>query len=104
MAAHGEEMDFIRKLFSNESAPSERQIQIALKQVTQIHGEASNRVVAMERLAEWSTTEAAATLLRRFTVQTPQSSMDLEEKQYAVKLLSEMGEVAVEPIMSFLRT
>jgi HEAT repeat protein len=97
-------MEFIRKLFSSESGPSERQIQKALKQVTQIHGEASNRVVAMERLAEWSTTEAAATLLRRFTVQTPQSSMDLEEKQYAVKLLSEMGEVAVEPIMSFLRT
>jgi len=97
-------MEFIRKLFSSESAPSERQIQKALKQVIQIHGEASNRVVAMERLAEWRTAEAAATLLRRFTVQTPQSSMDLEEKQYAVKLLSEMGEVAVKPIMSFIRT
>jgi hypothetical protein len=97
-------MNFLRKLFSDESGPSERQIHRALKQITQMHGEAGTRVAAMERLASWQTSEAAAALLRRFTVQTSQASMDLEEKQYAVKLLVEMGKVAVDPILNFIRT
>ncbi|MCL2878299.1 MAG: hypothetical protein FWF13_05915 [Acidobacteria bacterium] len=98
-------MGFFSRLFSSDEAgPSEGQIRRAIKQVTQIHGEAMNRVGAMERLAVWRTSESAAALLRRFTVQTPQASMDLEEKQYAVKLLTEMGEVAVNPIIDWLKT
>jgi HEAT repeat protein len=96
-------MDLFRKLFSAESGPSERQIQRAIRQVTQMHGEAATRVAAMERLASWRTPEAAAALLRRFTVQTPQASMDLEEKQYAVRLLVEMGKVAADPILNYLK-
>ena len=45
-----------------------------------------------------------AALLRRFTVQVAQETMDLEEKQYTVQLLTRMGRVAVEPILSFLRS
>jgi hypothetical protein len=96
-------MGLFDRLFSSDSGPSERQIQRALKQVTQTHGEAATRVGAMERLASWKTPDAAAALLRRFTMQTPQASMDLEEKQYAVKLLAEMGRVAVNPILAYLR-
>jgi HEAT repeat protein len=95
-------MEFLHKIFSAQSEPSERQIKKALKQTTQIHGEAATRVGAMERLASWQTPEAATTLLRRFTVQTPQASMDLEEKQYAVRLLVKMGTSAVKPILNFL--
>jgi HEAT repeat protein len=97
-------MSFLKKFFSNETEPSEKQILRALKQVTQIHGEAASRVAAMERLASWKTPEAAAALLRRFTVRTPQESMDLEEKQYAVQLLSGMGTAASEPILKFIRS
>jgi HEAT repeat protein len=96
-------MEFLKKLFSAESGPSERQIQRALRQVMQMHGEAATRVAAMERLASWGTPDAVAALLRRFTVQTPQASMDLEEKQYAVRLLAQMGTVAVDPILSYLK-
>jgi hypothetical protein len=96
-------MEFLRKIFSPQSGPSEGQIRRAIKQTTQIHGEAATRVAAMERLASWKTAEAAGALLRRFTVQTPQASMDLEEKQYAVRLLVEMGRVAVDPILKYLR-
>lgn len=95
-------MEFLRRIFSSQAGPSERQIQRAIKQITQTHGEAGTRVAAMERLASWQTKEAAAALLRRFTVQTPQASMDLEEKQYAVRLLVGMGTLAVEPILSYL--
>lgn len=96
-------MDFLRKIFSSQAGPSERQIQRAIKQITQVHGDAGTRVAAMERLASWRTREAAAALLRRFTVQTPQASMDLEEKQYTVRLLVNMGRVAADPILSYLR-
>ena len=95
-------MGFFGKIFSSEPGPSESQIRRALKQIIQMHGEAATRVAAMERLASWRTPEAAAALLRRFTVQTPQASMDLEEKQYAVKLLVEMGQTAVQPILGHL--
>jgi len=97
-------MNFLKNIFSNESGPSEKQILRAMKQVTQIHGEAASRVAAMERLASWRTPEAAAALLRRFTVQTTQASMDLEEKQYAVRLLSGMGMLASDPIMNFIQS
>jgi hypothetical protein len=96
-------MGFFHRLFSAESGPTERQIQRALKQTTQTHGEAATRVAAMERLASWRTPEAAAALLRRFTVQTPQASMDLEEKHYVVRLLAQMGSSAVDPILAFLK-
>jgi HEAT repeat protein len=97
-------MEFFRKIFSSEAGPSERQIQRAIKQITQIHGEAGTRVAAMERLASWQSKGAAAALLRRFTVQTPQASMDLEEKQYAVRLLVGMGRIAADPILNYLRS
>ncbi len=97
-------MEFIRKLFSEGEGPSERQIARTLKHVIQTHGEPASRVSAMERLAAWKTPEAATALLRRFTVQVPQETMDLEEKQYTVQLLTRMGRAAVEPILNFLRT
>jgi hypothetical protein len=96
-------MEFLRRIFSPQPGPSEGQIRRAIKQITQIHGEAATRVAAMERLASWKTAEAAAALLRRFTVQVPQASMDLEEKQHTVRLLVQMGRVAVEPILKYLR-
>jgi len=58
----------------------------------------------MERLADWRTPEAVAALLRRFTVQVPQASMDQDEKQYTVQLIVRAGRVAVEPILQYLRT
>jgi HEAT repeat protein len=97
-------MSFFSKLFSADEGPSERQIRRGIKQVTQTHGEAATRVAAMERLSSWKTAEAAAALLRRFTVQVPQASMDLEEKQYTVQLLVHMGRSATEPILQYLRT
>jgi hypothetical protein len=97
-------MDLLRRLFSNKETPSERQIARTLKHVIQTHGEPASRVSAMQRLADWKTPEAAAALLRRFTVQVPQETMDSEEKQYTVELLVGMGRAAVEPILDFLRT
>lgn len=97
-------MGLLVRLFSRHEGPSGRQLRRALKQVTQIHGDASPRVAAMERLAEWATPEAAAALLRRFTVQVAQGSVDLEEKQYTVNLLLRVGAPSVLPILNYLQT
>ncbi|MBN2243166.1 MAG: HEAT repeat domain-containing protein [Acidobacteria bacterium] len=97
-------MKFLSRLFSGGAGPTEKQVRRAMKQATQIHGEAAARVAAMERLAGWKTPEAASALLRRFTIQTPQASMDLEEKQYTVRLLVEMGMVVSDPILKFIRS
>ncbi len=95
-------MELLRQLFGSKSGPSERQIARGMKQATQPHGDAGVRLAAMERLAGWKTEAAAAALLRRFTMQVPQASMDHEEKQYAVRLLVDMGQMAVGPILQFL--
>jgi HEAT repeat protein len=97
-------MELIRRIFTKSDEPSTRQLSRALKQVLQTHGDPATRVGAMERLAAWKTAGSAATLLRRFTMQVPQETMDLEEKQYTVRLLTEMGREAVEPILHHLRT
>ena len=97
-------MGFMGKIFTRETGPSPRQLRKGLKQATQIHGEASTRVAALERLAQWRTPEAIAALLRRFTIQVAQGSIDLEEKQYTVRMLVEIGAPAVDPILHFLQT
>lgn len=97
-------MGLLDKIFGGQGGPSPRQLRKALKQVLQIHGDAAVRVAAMERLAEWRTSESIEILLRRFTVQVPQGSMDLEEKQHVVRRLTEIGRPAVEPIVNFLET
>jgi HEAT repeat protein len=97
-------MNLIQKIFGSKEGPSERQIKRALKQVIQTHGDQSVRLGAMDRLAGWKTPEAAKALLRRFTIQVPQASMDQEEKQYTVRLLAQMRETAVAPILEYLKT
>ena len=97
-------MGFLKNMFGGDGAPSDRQIRRALKQATQVHGDPTTRVAAMERLAAWKTPEAVTALLRRFTVQVPQASMDQEEKQYTVRLMVENGRIATRPILHYLRT
>jgi HEAT repeat protein len=97
-------MGWMSGVFGKGDGPSDWQLRRALKKVIQTHGDPSIRVGAMERLSRWGSEQAAANLLRRFTIQVPQASMDLEEKQYAVRLLSEMGRVAVPPILRHLQS
>ncbi|MBM3792293.1 MAG: hypothetical protein FJW35_18355, partial [Acidobacteria bacterium] len=94
----------LSRIFGGADGPTDRQIRRATRQVMQIHGDPSVRVAAMEKLAGWSTPEAARALLRRFRVQVPQATMDQEEKQYTVRLLVQIGGAAVKPILDYLRT
>src|SRR5205085_4170591 len=82
--------------------PSQGQIAKAVKAVTQPHGDPAVRMSAADRLKGWGTPEAIAGLLRRFTIQTPSGSMDLEECQQVEGMLVELGKRAVEPILIHL--
>lgn len=82
--------------------PTASQIQKAIKAVTQPHGEAAVRMAAADRLKGWGTKAAVAGLMRRFTIHTPSGQVDLEECQEVERMLVELGDAAVEPIISFL--
>ena len=97
-------MSILDSLFSRNAGLSAFRLRRALKHATETHGDPATRVAALDRLAGWATPEAIAALLRRFTIQVPQGSMDLEEKQYTVRLLAQIGKPAVEPILHYLRT
>ena len=97
-------MSILDSLFSRNAGPSAFRLRRALKHATETHGDPATRVAALDRLAGWGTPEAIAALLRRFTIQVPQGSMDLEEKQYTVRLLAQMGKPAVEPILRYLHS
>jgi len=89
-------------LFKSSDEPTPGRIQKAIRQVTQPHGDASIRMGAADRLKSWGTAEAVAGLLRRFTVQTPSGQKDTDECQEVERMLVELGDVAIEPIVAFL--
>ena len=89
-------------LKGGDEGPSASQIQKAVKQVTEPHGDAAVRMNAALRLKGWGTREAIAGLLRRFTIQTSSGAVDLEECQETEQMLIELGQPAVEPILAFL--
>src|SRR5437870_8542010 len=92
-------LDFFR---GGDDGPSASQIEKAVKQVTQPHGDAAVRMNAADRLKAWGTPEAIAGLLRRFTIQTPSGAVDLEECQQVEAMLVDLGERSVEPILRFI--
>jgi HEAT repeat protein len=92
----------ILDFFRGGDEPTPSQIQKAIKQVTQPHGEQSVRLSAFDRLQDWGTEEAMGALLRRFTIQTPSGQMDLDECQEVERMLAEAGEVATKPILAFI--
>jgi HEAT repeat protein len=82
--------------------PSRSQLQKAVKQVTEPHGDPAVRMNAADRLKGWATPEAIAGLLRRFSIQTPSGAVDLEECQQVEAMLVELGDKAIEPILNHL--
>ena len=85
-----------------DDGPSASQIRRAVKAVTEPHGDPAARMNAAERLRAWGTKEALAGLLRRFTIQVPSGTVDLEECQEIEKMLIGLGRPAVEPMLAFL--
>lgn len=83
--------------------PTEKQIARTVRKLTETHGDPAIRQEAAEKLASWGTPEAIAGLLRRFTIQASQLTLDQDEKRQVIHRLVELGEVTVEPLVDFLK-
>ena len=90
--------DFFRK-----GAPSPRQIERAVKKLTEPHGEQGPRFEAAERLAQCGTPESLFGLLKRFTISSRVITQDIEEKQMVIDMLLAAGDAAIDPILKFIR-
>ena len=75
-----------------------------VKRLTDTGGEDGPRIEAAEKLADMDTPEATYALLKRFTMSSKVITQDIEEKRNIVRMLTDKGEDAVEPILRFLGT
>ncbi len=82
---------------------SQKQIDRAVKRLTEPHGEEGPRIEAAERLFEWGTPEAILGLVKRFTISSLVITQDVEEKRMVVEMLVEKGPEAVGPILRFMK-
>ena len=92
-------MDFL-SLFRGSPA---KQIERARKKVKEPHGDPATRINAARRLREMGTGEAMLALLDRFTITASPSRQDEEEKEAVLSWLVEFGEMAVPPLIKFLK-
>ena len=65
-------------------------------------GPKENRQDALQRLASMNSPEALSAMLQRFTVRVEPGITDEEEKQYVYESLVAAGELAVQPIKTFI--
>lgn len=82
--------------------PTPKQIERAVRRLTEPHGEPGPRIEAAERLAAWGTPESLFALARRFTISSGVMSQDIEEKRHVIELLVEQGDDAVEPLLRYM--
>ncbi len=91
--------DFLKR----SRGPSPKQIERAVKRLTETHGEEGPRIEAAQRLYDWSTPESLYALLKRFTISSRVITQDIEEKRMVVEMLQEKGADAVAPILRFVK-
>jgi HEAT repeat protein len=91
--------------FRRNQQPTSKQIERAVKKLTEPLGEQAPRIEAAEKLSEWGTPDALYGLLKRFTISSSKSlTDDIEEKRMVVRMLVEKDREAVDPILRFIRT
>jgi hypothetical protein len=71
--------------------------------IVQKYGEPSGRQKAMEELGKMQIPEAVSVLMSRFTVAVEPGTIDADEKDHVLELVTGFGKMAVEPVLEFLR-
>ncbi|GEL72887.1 HEAT repeat domain-containing protein [Myxococcus virescens] len=90
-------------IFTGGSGP-EKALKLKPK-VTQKYGDPATRQKAIQQLGEMKVPEAVSVLLSRFTLTVDPLTTDADEKEHTFELVKSFGkEVAVPPILEFLRT
>lgn len=77
-------------------------IEKAGKKLRNPHSQTQERVRFIEILTDYGTPEAVTALIGRFTMRTPGSIVDEDEKRMVYETLVGMGEMAVEPLKGFI--
>ncbi|HSR68588.1 MAG TPA: hypothetical protein VLU25_11675 [Acidobacteriota bacterium] len=94
-------MSWLSSLFSRSP---EKQIERLRKKAREPHGEAANRINAVQRLLEMGTPDSCLGALDRFKVNISPTTQDEQEKQQLVGWIEQMGREMVDPLMRFLRS
>ena len=88
----------------NSEKKREKAIQKAGQRLRNPHGQTQERVRHIEVLKGIGSEEAVTALLGRFTMRTPGSIVDEDEKRTVFEALLELGEVCVPPIVAFIHS
>ncbi len=106
-------MGFLSKLFGGgaDESSSGAQVRKVSPQIVRLtrkvenkYGQAQDRQMAIDQLAQIGTAEAVQALLKRFSFRIEQTIGDEEEKHAVFNHLVALGPVAVEPILEYMRT
>jgi hypothetical protein len=97
-------MGLFDNLFGGGDKRREKTIEKASKKLKNPHHQTQERKRMIEVLTEIGTSEAVFALLGRFSMRTPGSIVDEDEKQMVYQSLLQLGPVAVEPIQRFIAT
>jgi HEAT repeat protein len=73
------------------------------KKAEEQYGDATSRAKAIEQLREIGSPESIAALLHKFTVKVEPGITDAEEKERVFGIVTDFGEVAVQPVREFLK-
>lgn len=93
--------------FFDKDAGVRRKREASLKKLTNMYYQKVDRLAAAEqaaRLARDGDLESIPVLLRRFEHLAPNHTADREEKEYVHDLIIDLGEVAIRPVESYIRT
>ncbi|NUN15894.1 MAG: HEAT repeat domain-containing protein [Myxococcales bacterium] len=91
-------------LGGNSDKKNTKNISKAVQRLRSPAGQTQERLRMVELLTEIGTPEAVSGLLVRFTMRTPGSIVDEDEKQTTYNSLLRLGDVCVEPLKTFIKT
>ena len=89
-------------LGGNSEKKREKTIQKAGQRLRNPHGQTQERMRFIDVLRDIGSPEAVKALLGRFTMRTPGSIVDEDEKRAVYDVLLNLGDIAVVPIVEFI--
>lgn len=97
-------MGFLDSVFGSSDKKREKTIERASKKLKNPHHQTDERKRQIEVLTDIATPDSVFAMLGRFTMRTPGSIVDEDEKNMVFRSLIHLGDVAVEPIQRFIAT
>lgn len=97
-------MGILDSVFGSPDKRRDKTIERAAKKLKNPHHQTDERKRQIEVLTDIGTPDAVFAMLGRFSMRTPGSIVDEDEKQLVFRSLIHLGDIAVEPIQRFITT